>query len=185
MRSGHASFIIAPTVGLDQRGGPGRGYDLLVAPVDDIAAKRPYWTAESVERRVRLDFPVGAALDLALELLDKLADLPLLRGEGAHHRVVLACLRLASGDFEALERAVNIARSDWRDVLAAAEYPGEAGTLTEAPPEGTTGAELLKWLRDHTVHQAGDADARFLRDLAAYLAWVRGECPTPRPPKPS
>jgi hypothetical protein len=152
--------------------------------VDEIAAKRPFWTAEYVDRTIVVDFREGAR-DRARELLDTLVDLPLLRGDGALHRVVLACLRLAAGDLEKLAQAVQVARADWRDVVAAAEYPGEAVTLTEPPPKGTTGEELLRWLRDHTVHPTGDADARRSLDLTAYLAWVQRVCPTPRPPKPS
>jgi hypothetical protein len=39
------------------------------------------------------------------------------------HRVRLAALKLAAGNLEALRRHIDTARMDFRDVLAAAEYP--------------------------------------------------------------
>lgn len=39
-------------------------------------------------------------------------------------RVHMACLRLARGDLARLRRLVDVACGDFRDVLAAAEYPG-------------------------------------------------------------
>lgn len=39
------------------------------------------------------------------------------------NRVQLAVLKLANGDLEALRQHTDIACSDYRDVLAAAEYP--------------------------------------------------------------
>lgn len=38
-------------------------------------------------------------------------------------RVRLACLKLAGGSFEKLRKVIDVAKVDWRDVLASAEYP--------------------------------------------------------------
>ena len=38
-------------------------------------------------------------------------------------RVRLAVLKLADGDLQALRREIDVVRSDYRDVLAYAEYP--------------------------------------------------------------
>ena len=45
------------------------------------------------------------------------------RGDGRRNRVCAAALKLADGDIEQLERYIDAARSDYRDVLAWAEYP--------------------------------------------------------------
>ena len=42
-------------------------------------------------------------------------------------RVYLVTLKLASGNLEKLKDAVRMAKSDYRDVLAAAEYPERFG----------------------------------------------------------
>lgn len=40
------------------------------------------------------------------------------------HRVHLAILKLADGDSSKVRRCVDLARSDFRDAIAGAEYPG-------------------------------------------------------------
>lgn len=42
---------------------------------------------------------------------------------GDPSRVLLAVLKLADGDIAAVQRQIEIAKSDYRDVLAIAEYP--------------------------------------------------------------
>jgi len=42
---------------------------------------------------------------------------------GNHHRVHLAALKRADGDLQELRAHIQIANQDYRDVLAAAEYP--------------------------------------------------------------
>jgi len=79
----------------------------------------PNVSEADVARLVQRDFApgeVGAALALLQEYGPK----------SWHHevaRVRVAALKLASGNFEELRRAVRIADRDYRDVLAAAEYP--------------------------------------------------------------
>jgi hypothetical protein len=72
-----------------------------------------------VERIVRRDFPdIDAALVHAL--LDEYGTES---WELERARVQLAALKLAGGDLAALRRHVDVAKIDYRDVLAAAEYP--------------------------------------------------------------
>lgn len=79
----------------------------------------------------------------------------LLAGAGAtlSPRVLLAVLKLADGDAEAVAARLEAARSDWRDVVAEAEYP----RYTEAT---TGGARPTPERRDELVR----ADWEHYRD---------------------
>ena len=80
----------------------------------------PDVTCDDVERIVRRDFPAG----------DFNTVMAVLRQYGVETwhrecaRVQLAALKLANGDAHRLQKAVDLARTDYRDVLAPAEYPG-------------------------------------------------------------
>lgn len=79
----------------------------------------PNVSATDVERIVRRDYrPQEVA-----SVLDDLTEY----GKEAWHReplrVRLAILRLAAGDREALRSHLEVAKRDYRDVLAGAEYP--------------------------------------------------------------
>ena len=50
-------------------------------------------------------------------------------------RVQLAILKLAAGDINALQTHLEMAKRDYRDVLAFAEYPGY---FTKVPPTATS-----------------------------------------------
>jgi hypothetical protein len=80
----------------------------------------PKVTYADVERVVRRDYP-DEVVDRVMSLLDQY-------GHEKWHleepRVLLACLKLANGDLRELQRQISVASSDFRDVLAAAEYPG-------------------------------------------------------------
>jgi hypothetical protein len=78
----------------------------------------PNVSEEDVERVVARDF--GSCAPEARRLLNEYG------GETWHReaeRVRLAALRIAGGDLEKLRRAIEVAKSDYRDVLMAAEYP--------------------------------------------------------------
>lgn len=80
----------------------------------------PLVSREDVHRVLRRDFPAadyGAALIILEEYRSKLD------GETGEARVRLAALKLADGDLKELGRHIAAARQDYRDVLAAAEYP--------------------------------------------------------------
>ena len=79
----------------------------------------PRVTHADVERVVRRDFPAdqcGAVLSLLAEY-----------GPERWHREVvrvhLAILRLSAGDLDNLRHELEVAKCDYRDVLAYAEYP--------------------------------------------------------------
>ena len=79
----------------------------------------PSVTHADVERVVRRDFPAGERAEVT-KLLERYGT------ESWHRetdRVRLATLKLASGNIERLRREIEGAQVDYRDVLAAAEYP--------------------------------------------------------------
>ncbi|RAY11211.1 hypothetical protein DPM19_31110 [Actinomadura craniellae] len=77
---------------------------------------------ERLERRVRRDFSEPGSAE---EVLRTLAELPGRAGYDAAHfaseRVQAAVVLLAGGDFRRLRAALDLAVTDWRDVLVAAE----------------------------------------------------------------
>lgn len=72
-----------------------------------------------VERIVRRDFPASAFADVMsiLQMYGRET------WEQEPARVRVATLKLANGDVSALRRHIDVAKRDFRDVLAAAEYP--------------------------------------------------------------
>jgi hypothetical protein len=108
----------------------------------------PTVTAEDLERLVRRDFPPDE-YDSVMTLLNEYGT------ENWHReklRVHLAILRLVEGHFEQLRAHVDMAKHDYRDVLAYAEYPNY---MREVPPsemiDDSTREEIIK--RDWRQHQ--------------------------------
>lgn len=81
----------------------------------------PQLTRLDVEARARMEFP-GAELADVLAVLYQYGREP---HEGEVHRVHMALLKLSHGRMDLLVSAVKLANRDYRDVLAAAEYPAE------------------------------------------------------------
>ena len=86
----------------------------------------PSYTPADLTRIVARDFGAAAAPNVHAILARY--------GHASWHRetlrVQMACLKLADGDVEQLERAVEIVCGDYRDVLAFAEYRGFAEATT-------------------------------------------------------
>jgi hypothetical protein len=83
------------------------------------AQPTPTVTSADVERLVRRDFPADRVNEV-LGMLDEYGK------ESWHretHRVRVAALKLSAGSIERLRYEINGAKCDYRDVLAAAEYP--------------------------------------------------------------
>jgi hypothetical protein len=110
---------------------------------------------EKMIEKARRLFP-GPTLDEALAILDDYGAEPYQREK---ERVQLAALKISNGDLERLREAMKIARTDYRDVLAAAEYPNEfrAGMASPDPPA------------EADLSRARHEDAR------QYRAWLDGE----------
>ena len=94
----------------------------------------PNVTAADVERVVRRDFPADRVAEVRA-LLDEYGKE---KWEREPHRVRLAALKLAEGNVERLRGAIELAKRDFRDVVAPAEYPEY---LRRVPRSGTLGAE--------------------------------------------
>jgi hypothetical protein len=82
--------------------------------------RTPDVSGADVERVVRRDFP-AADYASVLRVLDKYGSKT--KEERSAARVQLAVLKLALGDMNELRRHIVAAETDYRDVLAAAEYP--------------------------------------------------------------
>jgi hypothetical protein len=80
----------------------------------------PTVTRADVERIVRREF----SPDRELEILAMLSEYGTEEWHGEPDRVHLAILKLSGGDLERLRMQVETAKSDYRDVLGPAEYPG-------------------------------------------------------------
>ena len=106
-------------------------------------------TRADVERIVRRDFPADRVSEV-LAMLDGYG------GESWHrelHRVRAAALKLAAGDIEQLRREIEGAKCDYRDVLAAAEYPGY---MRLVPGSGKLSAQETKRIVDADWKQYQD-----------------------------
>jgi hypothetical protein len=111
-----------------------------------------YWTPERVLAKVRAVFP-AAEQERVLEALGKIqGDSP----EG-QVRTQLAVLKLADGHTDRVLELVTLARSDFRDVVAPAEYPQQT-TLGFASYAGLPEAERARLAQE---------------DRAQYLAWLQ------------
>jgi hypothetical protein len=71
------------------------------------------------------------------------------------NRVRLAVLKLADGDLQALQREIDVAQKDYRDVLASAEYPEYMQKVSpSAPPTDLERERIIR------------------ADWTQYLAWL-------------
>jgi hypothetical protein len=110
----------------------------------------PRVTEEDVLRVIRRDFP-SEAPEGVLEALSEYA------WDREPHRVHLAILKLSAGSLEKVQENVRVANTDYRDVLAAAEYP----RFMEV---GFTGVERM------TETEVEEMQAADWRD---YQAWLK------------
>lgn len=104
-------------------------------------------TREDVLAALRLAFPTGA--EAALAELDRYGEKP---HENERERVQLAILRLAAGDAAKLAKFVAAPKTDYRDVLVAAEHP-----MTPAEGEAAQRAarEVIdRWGRKQGAHRS-------------------------------
>jgi hypothetical protein len=75
------------------------------------------------------------------------------RALGTTHADSVACLKLSDGDLARLKKYVEAATTDYRDVLAWAEYPRQMRLGPNAPPADQAHArredmdEYAQWLR--------------------------------------
>jgi hypothetical protein len=91
----------------------------------------PQVDRNDVERVIRRDFS-AKNFEQVLLILDDYGCMP---HESGKDRVQLAALKLGEGNIEKLRRVIDEAKTDYRDVLAAAEYPGffKIGATQDTP----------------------------------------------------
>jgi hypothetical protein len=87
-------------------------------------------------RRIEIDFPHHA--DLVAERLHSLDGL-LKDSPQSHERILAAVVRLAAGRLDRLSEAIELACSDWRDLLVAANladetWPARLSAWLDPPP---------------------------------------------------
>ena len=104
----------------------------------------PTYADSDLVRIVARDYPASSRAEVRDQLASYSDD------EHEPLRVRMACLKLAQGDLRALREAVGIARLDYRDVLAPAEYRRYLSARDEAARQRAIDedwAELQAWLR--------------------------------------
>lgn len=92
-----------------------------------------------MEARARREFP-GAELADIMAVLDRYGTQP---HEKEIPRVQLALLKLSNGRMDVLLRNTEAARTDYRDVLAAAEFPAEMA-LRPVWTDGLNATEIAR-----------------------------------------
>ena len=97
-----------------------RGRRAVHQPIPDVSLA-------DVERIVRRDFP-GTEFDAVMAVLKQYGTE---KWQRERARVQLAALKLADRDLDKLQRFIEVASRDYRDVLVAAEYP-EYGRRTSS-----------------------------------------------------
>jgi hypothetical protein len=107
----------------------------------------PSVTNRDVERIVRRDFPAN----LAGEILELIAAVEVREKP----RVVLACLKIASGDLDRLRANLSSASGYYRELLSEAEYP----------------LATKRWSRIQSLPEA-EVRAIYDKDWQQYSEWL-------------
>ena len=96
----------------------------------------PIPLTEETARRVARLFP-SADRDLVSTLLvEQCGDnLPLVDTAAGIERIRVAALKVSGGDLNALQRAITLAKQDWRDLLMAAGFGHDASAHKSWWPE--------------------------------------------------
>lgn len=117
-----------------------------------VAQPVPQISAEDVDRVIRRDFPAEKFVEVSA-LLNEYQSGP---WKVSADRVRMAVLKLSSGDFAKLRTHIEMAKRDFRDVLAYAEYPAYmkvgfgVGKLPETEQSRIIGSDWQQyeeWLR--------------------------------------
>jgi len=119
----------------------------------------PAVTENDVIRIIQRDFP-AKRFEAVMSILNEYGTE---NWQRSVNRVRLAVLKLAGGDLQALRREIDVAKSDYRDVLASAEYPeylqkvSPSGGLAEEERERIIRADWTQyqsWLNRGQLHQS-------------------------------
>jgi|SRR5579864_3736624 hypothetical protein len=113
----------------------------------------PVVNSDDVVRIVRRDFPAEQYADVMATLHEYGTE----KWQQGIPRVQLAALKLADGNLTKLRRCISTATTDYRDVLAPAEYPGYLREVSSARRPGPDAKEVQRIIDD---------------DWAQYEAWL-------------
>ena len=107
--------------------------------------EQPAFRPESgdLERKIQAVFADGEDASLASEMLAAYEPL----GSEDADRIRLAALYISGGSLDRLERAIDDARIDWRDVLVAAEYRAYTELPLDASQDDRDRAIRADWDR--------------------------------------
>jgi hypothetical protein len=129
----------------------------LLAPPRILSQSVPQVTFEDVRMVVRRDF-AEKQFDVVMTVVNEYG---IEKWEREKPRVQLVALKLSNGDLEALNKHINLAKQDYRDVLAAAEYPEYSTTgmfhVRELPAQAqrriidSDWKQCETWLRSSTT----------------------------------
>lgn len=124
---------------------------------DEIADKQRWWNSATVDARLRGTFDRDHVREAALLLAGLMGEIPGADDEAsdiASSRLMLDALKVSEGDLGRLALWVAAARRDPRDLIVAAEYPRELGTLGEHS-RSLDLAEYLMWCAGQEERVAG------------------------------
>jgi hypothetical protein len=112
-----------------------------------LSPPTPTVNEDDVERVILRDYPP----EVAAEIRQRVSAVDLYENV----RVVLACLKLARGDHQRFKDYLQVAQSDYREVLAEAEYP----------------LAYKRWTRMSTLSEQ-ERSSIYQRDWNQYVAWL-------------
>jgi hypothetical protein len=120
-----------------------------------LSQPTPTVDINDVERVALRDYPP----EVAAEILQRVSATELRENV----RVVLACLKLARGDHQRFKDYLQVAQSDYREVLAEAEYP----------------LALKRWTRMNELSEQ-ERSSIYQRDWNQYVAWLGRDALVPK-----
>lgn len=96
----------------------------------------PVPLTEETARRVAKLFSSADRERASTLLVEQCGDtLPLVQTAAGIERIRIAALKISGGDLNALQRAINLAKRDWRDLLVAAGFDQDASAHKSWWPE--------------------------------------------------
>lgn len=129
---------------------------------DELAYKWPWWTTETVNERLASAFAapdVPAASTLLAALVGEVPEADLEASARATCRLMLAALKVSEGDLTRLALWIEVARTDPRDLIGAAEYRRELTGEGESVRDADL-AEYVAWC----AHGPRHSEARMAPD---------------------
>jgi hypothetical protein len=118
--------------------------------LEELEIKYRLWTSYAVDARLRATFALQDIPDASVLLSALVGEIPGADPDASDpgaYRLMLDAIKLSEGDLRRLAMWIEVARSDPRDLVAAAEYRRE---LSDPTPQSRQAdlAEYILWLSD-------------------------------------